>query len=286
MDRRRRSLIFGGALLGVFAVGMLLLAAAWHIDRAYRHVVVEVHNVNDVGWVNVNCQRVVSVSSDDSPRTIDLGYLSPDDRVSLSGFNEIGDAAWGFRVISNGHTVFDRERGRAQAAGFPADEHAVVMAESLTADGDMLGMIGCDPLLLVSPELVSYQRSPDNPAGDGEEGVREQWRSPDFPYALIEGVADWVLPVLALIGFAVALATPEVRALVRRHWKISLISLAIALAGLLLNLWRQFGLDGLILSVELFGGVGLLLFAAVVNIWVGLVLGGVVTSRWLSSDER
>ncbi len=283
MDRWRIRLSLGVGLLAVFTLGMLVLVAAWHIDRAYRHVVIEVYNVNDVARVNVDCHRAMTVSADDGPQTIDLGYLSPDDRIALSAFNEIGDASWGFRVVSNGRTVFDKERGRARAAGFPAAEYAVVMAKSITADGDMLGTIGCDPPLVVSPDLVSYRRSADNLTVSREQGVRQPWQPPASPYALMETMADWSLPLLGLIGLAVALVTPEVRALVRRHWKISL---AIAILGLLLNLWQQFGLDGLVLSVELFGGVALLLFAAAVNIWVGLVRGGVVAFPGFRPEDR
>jgi hypothetical protein len=272
MDRWSRSLLIGMGLLAVLALGFVMLAASWHIDRAYRHLVVEVNNINDIGRVNVDCQRAATVSADEGPRTIDLGYLSPDDRVALSAFNEIGDSAWGFRVISNGRTVFDQERGRARAAGFPAEEHAVVMAKSITADGDMLGTIGCDPPLVVSPDLTSYSLSPDDGVVTEKKGVRQPWQAPKYPYALIKAVAAWVLPLLALIGFVAAAATPGVRTRLRRYWKISL---AITATGLLLTLRREFGLDGLILSIEMLGGAALL-FAAAVNIWVGLVVGGIV----------
>lgn len=262
MSRRAWQRLVGGGLVGLLVLAIAALLANWHVERAYRHVVVEVFNVNDVVRVSVNCERALAVPASAGPERIDLGWLSPDDRVSISDFNETGNAAWGVRIISNGEVEFEQQRGQANLAGFRAGEYAVVMAQSFTAAGDPLGAIGCGPPLLVAG-LPNYQRSPDDHKVETTDGARDRWQSPTFPFALIGFSADWSLLVLAVAGFVAAIGVAQVRDLIRRHWRLSLL---VAFLNLIFNLWRQFGVEGLLLCGE---GVGviLLLLTAVVALW-------------------
>lgn len=255
--------LVGAAFLGIAILGGFALLADWHVDRAYRHVVVEAFNINDVARISVNCQRAETVEASPGKERVDLGWLDPDDRVSISTYNESGDAAWGYRILISGHAkpAFEGSRGQADAAGFPADEFSVVMAKSFTAGGDPLGTVGCDQAL-EADGLPGYVKLPDDTDVQTVDGVRELWQPRTSPFAAIEAAATLALPLMALAGFIAAASTAGVRRLIRAHWQVSL---AIAIVGLLFNFLQSYGLDGLLLFVE-GGGVVLLLFSALVSV--------------------
>jgi hypothetical protein len=254
---RTANVVVGVALLLVLVAGLGLIAAGWHIRQTYRHVVVEMSNLDDSGQVAVNCQLAGEVGPRPNYARVDLGWLDPNDRVYLSSRNELGDAAWGFVAESNGRKFFDGHRGDAGTAGIPADDHAVTMAEGFTAAGDPLGTVGCQPPLGVSPTLAKYRQADDDADVAWAQQSTPQWSARTFPFAAIDGASRWALAVLAVVGIAAAAATPSLRHWIREHWKIGGL---IAIVGIALELRALLGTGGVLVVVQLIG-VALLIAA-------------------------
>jgi hypothetical protein len=265
-DRPGLRLIAGTILLLLLLVGTVVLAGGWHVNRTYRHVVVKVWNLDDSAQVFVNCELVRTVEPRPGSARIDLGWLSPDDRIYLSSRNEYGDAAWAFRIISNGRVVFRDHRGRAGTAGVPAAEHAVVMAQSLTADGDPLGELGCVSPLDVAPRLHDYKRSDDEAGVPWADGSRSRWKAATYPFAILTAARGWTFALLAIAGYLGAASLPPVRRWVRKNWKIGGL---IAVFLFLLELTLLVGVGGILLGAQLLGIVLLL-----ISIWLLLTAGG------------
>jgi hypothetical protein len=260
MDATARSKLAAALLLCLFLLAGAALIADWYLDSAYRHVVVEVSNVDDTARVDVNCRRALSLAAGEGAKTVDLGWLGPEDRIYLSQYNERGGAAWGFKV-SNGEVVLNFSDGHAGVTGHGAGPYGIAMAKLVTANGDEIGTVGCAPPVLVSDSVVAYQQSPDMRAVLKRDEEAPLWDPPRFPYALIENLADLV-PLFALAGFIAAVSIARVRALIRRH---RAISGAVGLLQLLLGLTTSTGSQVLLVW---FLGIGLiLLLVSAVVVW-------------------
>jgi hypothetical protein len=261
MGAAARAKLAASLLLGLFLFGVVVLIADWYVGAAYRHVVVDVSNVDDRARIDVNCRRALSLAAGEGTRSVDLGWLGPEDRIYLSEYNERGGAAWGFRV-SNGRVVRSFGDGHAGVTGQGAAPFGVAMAELLTANGDRIGMVGCSPPGLVTDLVAGYQQSPDARVVSKREEEAPLWDPPRFPFALIEGLASLV-PVLALIGFLAAASIARVRDLIRRH---RVASGAFAVLNLLISLTKDPGPQALLLWFEIIG-MALLLVSAIVAVW-------------------
>ena len=256
-----RAKLVAALLLGLFLFAVAVLIADWYVGSAYRHVVVEVSNVDDTARIDVNCRRALSLAAGEGTKSVDLGWLGPGDRIYLSEYNERGGAAWGFKV-SNGEVVRNYSDGHAGVTGPGAGPYGVAMAQLVTADGDRIGTVGCAPPALVSDSVTNYQQAPDMRAVLKRDEEAPLWDPPRFPYALIEDLADLV-PLFALVGFAAAASIARVRSLIRRH---RVISVAVGALNLCLGLTTSAGSEVLLVWFE---GIGLtlLLVSAVVAVW-------------------
>jgi hypothetical protein len=256
-----RAKLAAAFLLGLFLFAVAVLIADWYVGAAYRHVVVEVSNVDDIARVDVNCERALSLAADEGTGTADLGWLDPEDRVYLSEYNKRGGAAWGFRV-TGGKEVVSYNHGHAGVTGQGAGAYGVGMAKLLTANGNRIGTIGCSPPGLVADSVVSYQQSPDARMVSKQAGEAPLWDPPRFPFALIAGLAD-LMPLFALTGFIVVASIARVRKLIRRHWRISLF---VGALNLLRGILTGGGPEALLICFE---GIGLilLLVSALVVVW-------------------
>lgn len=248
----------GAKLVAVVLLGLFLLAAAaliadWYVGVAYRHVVVNVSNVDDTARVDVNCRRALSLVAGEGAETVDLGWLRPEDRVYLSDYNERGAAAWGFEV-SNGKVVRRYSDGHAGVTGQGADPYGVAMAQLVTAEGDRIGTVGCDPPGLVSSSLQNYQQSPDALQVSRRDEEAPLWDPPRFPFALIEGLAGLLPLPLAAIGWAVAFLVVRRRGWAARHYGAVLTVLGLVLG--VLGLIDSDRARALLISLE---AIGLLL---------------------------
>lgn len=256
-----RAKLAAAFLLGLFLFAVAVLIADWYVGAAYRHVVVEVSNVDDTARVDVNCKRALSLAADEGTRTADLGWLDPEDRVYLSEYNQRGGAAWGF-IVTGGKEVVRYNHGHAGVTGQGAGAYGVAMAKLLTANGDRVGTVGCSPPELVADSLPSYQQSPDARMVSQQREEAPLWDPPRFPFALIEGLAG-LMPVFALVGFVAVASIARVRSLIGRHWRISLF---VGALNLLRGLLAGVGPEAMLICFEGIGLILLLVSAAVV-VW-------------------
>ncbi len=264
MRAATRAKLVAASLLALFLLTVAVLLADWYVGAAYRHVVIEVSNVDDTARIDVNCRRVLVLDAGEGTETADLGWLRPQDRVYVSEYNERGGAAWGFKVMINGEEKHDFSDGHAGMTGQGAGPYGVAMAEAITADGVHLGTLGCAQHdHLVSDSLVDYQQAPEMVAMEDRGEEPPDWDAPRFPQAQIEDVAVPLAVIVATFGVVLALCTARVRRLIRRH---RFISFAFGALNLFLGLTQGVGLEALLFW---YVGVGLLLLlvSGVVAVW-------------------
>lgn len=261
-------------LLGVGLAVLLCLGCAGLIGRQWlrdsrNHVVIEASNISDIETIFVNCRFAGKVGAKAGERPFDLGYLRPDDRVSISATNIVGkDATFGFRGTSNGREIFHRESRRAHAAGGAVEPAAVFFAETYSADGAFLGDAGCQDPAAVSDQLSeSYTQLPDDataPPTSPKDHLFE--RQSGFKAFL-----DWfglAGPIaFAVIGVVVALVIPMTRAALTKLFSHPLVTVPAALGVTALASLTPLGLVEPIVLLYLGIGLGFMLLA-----WAALVL--------------
>lgn len=264
-----RGEIAGIVLLALLVGGLGLIAARAHVLGAYRHVVVHTFNIDAFEQIFVNCEQAAMMGPRDHGAAVDLGWLDPDDRVTITAITTSGDAAWGFEMHSNGTRISRPWRGEAGAAGVKAEPYAVVMARTDTANGSYLGQVGCQGKALVAASVAGYVTSKD------DESIRavEQGSS---PFSRERGWIDPIdaggrlaLVVLALAGLLAAIATRELRSFARRHARgltaISVISVVLSVISNLIGLAQALGLPSLI-TIGLWLCIALLLPSAIIRL--------------------
>lgn len=238
---RCRRLQVGVILIVLSAGAFASVGARAHVLAVYRHVIVRPFNLDGAMQVFVDCRQAELVEVGDKVEQIDLGWLDQDTRITMTALSTAGDAAWGFEMTSNGVQRFDDRQGRARAAGFDSEPHALVMAETVTAAGAQLGSIGCQPVALAGGDLTNYYRWRD----DFSVPHSQDWDSPltaQRPYfSLLDGGAQFMFVIVALIGFIAAALTSEIRGFCRRHVKgLTFIAVLSGVASIL-DLWARLG---------------------------------------------
>jgi hypothetical protein len=196
----------GAGLLIALGVLLLTLAAgrAW-VRSASRHVIVEAQTVNDEEQIFVNCRAPFLVDSSIEPERFDLGWLQPDDKISLAVLNLRGDdTSVRFVGHSNGEEIFNYDRGGAAAAALPARPGFWAFEETYTADGDPIRDSGCQQKVFVAPDLVDYSPLVDDLAAPGEQPSGAGGR-PNWWYDRIDTLGATAPAVLATLGAVAAL---------------------------------------------------------------------------------
>ncbi len=264
MGATARTKVGAALLLGLFVFALAIWLSDRYVESEYQRVEVGVSNLAGTARIDVNCRRVVKLGPGEVPRRVDLGDLSPGDRVYPSVFHKTGAAAWGFKIFVNGKEVRDFSSGHAGLTGERAGPYSVVMAKMLAADGDPMGTIGCGSPKFAAASLANYQQAPEMLEMKRLGIAPPRWQPPRFPFALIEGLAHWLLLPLAVIGWAAAFVVARRRGLGGRHLGVVLAVLSLVL-GVLLGLVSGDKLRALLISFE---AVGLaLLPVSAVALW-------------------
>lgn len=275
MSDAARAKLLAASLLCLFVFAVTAQAADWYGDTHHRHVTADVSNVDDSVWVHVNCRLAAIVSASEGPQRVDLGRLSPDDRIYISVYNKRGGATWNVRM-DNGNTVRTYSNGHAGVTG-RGEPFAFAMAKMLTADGDRVGTLGCVPPNLVSDSVTGYQESADADAVSKRAEEAPLWNPPTFPFVLIEDLGGLV-PFFAAAGFLAALGIGRVRRLLWGHRVVRVVFGAFELFLAVLGLMKG---DPMLAFLVVLEGTGLmlLLVSAVVTAWPH------TGSRWLSGSS-
>jgi hypothetical protein len=264
MGASARRKVGAALLLGLFAFAVAVWLSDRYVESEYPHVEIGVSNLAGIARIDVNCRRVVKLGPGEAPRRVDLGHLSPEDHIYLSVYNKRGAAAWGYEVFVNGREVRDFSSGHAGVTGKRTGPYGVGMARMLSPHGDPMGTIGCGSPKFVSASLANYQQAPEMRAMLRLEEAPPRWQPPRFPFALIEGLADWLLLPLAALGWAVAAVVARRRGLSGRHLGAVLAIVSLVLA-ILFGLVSGDKLRALLICVEAVGIV--LLPVSAVALW-------------------
>lgn len=200
----RRHLAF--VLIGVGLVLALLFGTKLCLEDVRRDVVVDLTVVNDEAFVYVNCEKAGSLSAvEEARRTIRLGWLRPDDRVTFAVFNSTGeDVVIDFQAASN-----NKDFGYTDGTLGASKEGPVgkfVFVRTFTAGGAPIGEAGCehpdevDKTFAYVP-LLDASSKWSKGAARKESGTFTPDHSPD---RLVDGVTvlSWVL---AIVGFLLVL---------------------------------------------------------------------------------
>ncbi len=262
-------LALGIILALALVTGLFVTVAGWYVRQDYRHVRVALSDIDDIAKVAVNCRTALIVGARRGKGEIDLGLLSTDDAVTVSVFNKNGDADWWIHATSNDKDVLSMHSPQASATSIGDDEHTVVMVQSFTAGGRILGPTGCSRPLLVSSHLADYRQSPDSLRPNQPHGVQAGlW--PHLPVlTVIEESATAAFALTALLGFVVALTAPGLWPWIRGRWHYGFV---VGLLGLLLGLYGTLGPEATLKSIELIG-VALLATMAFVHVRAGRAAG-------------
>jgi hypothetical protein len=256
----------GIALFFLLLAGAAILAGNFYFEHTRRHVVVEILDADDTVRVDVDCRRAGTVIAGDDVRTFDLGWLAPDEPVSISVSNDRGGAAWGYRVRSNGKVVAEVKPGALGSADPFAEEFAVAMVATYAATGRPLGSIGCDRPDFVPADAGDYQYLPGAGASGGGPGAPTHWSAAGFPVEPVHDAAAWVIPVLVALGYLAALGTKSIRDFLRSPLRIGIVATLLLVVPRAVELALGFGLSGALVYVAIFG-ILLLVCATVVSIW-------------------
>jgi hypothetical protein len=265
MGAAARTKVGAALLLGLFVFAVTIWLSDRYVESEYPQVEIGVSNLAGIARIDVNCRRAVKLGPGEVPRRVDLGDLSPEDHVYLSVYNERGAAAWGYKIFVNGKEAHNFTSGHAGVTGRRTGPYGVGMALMLTSGGDPVGTIGCGSPKLVSASLANYQQAPEMREMLRLEIAPPRWVPPRFPFALIEGLAHWLLLPLAVIGWAVAFVVARRRGLGGRHLGLVLAVVSLAL-GVLLGLVSGDKPRALLICFEAIG-IGLLLVSAVALVW-------------------
>lgn len=258
LSSRKRRIAIGASLL-VLAVLVLSLASGRVVLRhTHRHVVVEVFNIDGIAQVFANCHLAATVENDESGVRVDLGWLKPGDRVFLSATSRDASPAWGFEAGSNGKSFFETTGGDAEAPGFAAEANAVVFAKAFSAEGEYLGLLGCQPPGVVA--IQGYAWAHDDATVPKARGPHVSYRPPSDPIEQLDSAGPRSLIALALLGAAAALIAAPIRRLAWEH-KGRLATGALALLGAGL-----FGVADLPAILSLLG-ILLLIALAILMLW-------------------
>jgi hypothetical protein len=265
LSSRRRRIGIAAVLATIGIVGVAFAAGRAAILLTHRHVVIEAFNVDSVEQVSVNCEQAMRVGKQQSRAAVDLGWLTPDERVFLSATSRDRNPAWGFHGSSNGTTFFKGKRGDAEVPGYTTEEDAVVFARAYSAGGHYLGHIGCQPPVLVA--VQGYVRSNDDADVPRANGPGPPYQPQHADYDRIDAIGSWSLIPLAAIGIAAALGIGPIRRLGWAHRKaaVSALGLLAALTGLFFGVLHLTAL----LTIFTIGGTALLFLVAVLLILPG-----------------
>jgi hypothetical protein len=178
-------------MLVVAAFG-LSAALGYASGVARNHVRVEVFNIDAYEAVFVNCHEVGTrghvLTAGDDNRTLDLGWLAPQDLITFQSRNDTGSFAWGFKLLIDDRPPIVDEAGSA-APGAQGAYDGLVRPYQLThrrtydATGGLVGDTGCqgpDPLAATRPAVAGRPPSVALPAS-------------------VYAVAAWLLAHLSLV---------------------------------------------------------------------------------------
>lgn len=266
LNGRRSQIAIGLSLLLIGLAGLGLAGARALILIGHRHVVVSAFNVDGTEQVSVNCSQAFAATSGDGGGPRDLGWLPSDAVIFLSATSHDQSPAWGFRVTSNGRTVFDETRGHPKVLGFAAEANAVVFAKALTAGGHGIGQVGCQPPGVVA--IANYTQSSDDDKVKAATSDESPYRPPHLFYNQIDAWGRWALVGLAALGFIAVLGLRPIRDLA---WSsrsgVGGATGALGIVGVLLTIVTTIAL-GVLLDAFMVAGI-VLLFAV-----SGLLLSG------------
>jgi hypothetical protein len=260
LQRWSRPIAASLAALGVVVV-VAAVGRAWLRD-ARSAVVVEAEVTEDLEQVFVNCQ-FVGTAAPGGPETasFDLGWLKPDDRISLAVVNLNGSSAdVYFRGIIDGEEIFHPKKGSLAVPGISIrSRRKYVFERTYSADGDLIGGAGCQRSRFVALASGEYMRLADDSRASGvsersDARLRPASFHPDHsmdPVDAIGGVGPWVLVAVGLLMMILLL----VREWYRREWSYpEAIAVGLALIGALL------ALIGLVTPLLALAAVGLLFY--------------------------
>lgn len=187
-----RTLAFVLIGVGLFLL-MVWLGRVWLRD-ARHEVVVQLAVTDDRAMAFVNCNPVGEVSPQDRYNRFDLGWLRPDDRISIA-LGNVGqkDASLTGSIEING-TLIPIRYGSPTTPGVPARENGrpFVLERTYLADGDSIGSAGCHQPRFVSLLVGEYLFLDDERVGSG----RQMDFSPDREMDRLDqagALAFWVL---------------------------------------------------------------------------------------------
>ncbi|HEY7455909.1 MAG TPA: hypothetical protein VH703_01435 [Solirubrobacterales bacterium] len=267
LERSSRSLAVGMVVLAMVVVG-LAVGRAWLRD-ARRDVVVELEVTEDREQLFVNCVFVGAVSPEgEASQSFDLGWLRPDDRISIALVNLSQPVANVFyRGIVNGDREFAFKKGSLAAPGISVhSRRRYVFERTYSADGDLIGGAGCQRSRFVVRE-VEYMRliGDTRPARSGRAsgGLRPASFEPDRSMNALDTaghVGPWALAVIGIV-LMTPLVLRELFWVEGWDWKDA-IPLGIGVIGVLLTLL------GLISPLLAIAAVGLILYLiALMVLW-------------------
>lgn len=185
------------AMVVVF-LAAAVLGRASQIGR--HHVVVDVYNIDNYAQVFVNCVQHRRMLQDGDRATLDLGWLPPQDLITLQARNREGSYSWGFKLRVDGRVIAVDARGTAGPDGVGADngrvgyEHGITHRRTYNAAGYLVGDFGCQG----SGSLLAGRR-------DTASNVETSWRPPDTAYALAATLRRALTVVLILLGLLAVL---------------------------------------------------------------------------------
>jgi hypothetical protein len=253
-------------LLGVALLGSAVAGGRWLLLETRRDVVVKIFNVDGIENVFVDCHLAIHVETGEPSRTVDLGWLKPDDRIFLSTTSIDSSPAWGFFGTANGSPLFDETRGGTELPQYDATANAVVFARAFSAGGAELGAIGCQPPKLVASdgfEAEGYASSPDDEKVAEVTAARSSYRRSNGFYDTVDAIGGWSLVALAALGALTAFLTPSIRHFVWAH-KAGLAAGTVSLLGLGV-------VESILPTILTVGGILLLLLVALLLVGEGLV---------------
>jgi hypothetical protein len=253
-------------LLGVALLGLAVAGGRWLLLETRRDVVVKIFNVDGIENVFIDCHLAIHVETGEPSRTVDLGWLKPDDRIFLSTTSIDSSPAWGFFGTANGSPLFDETRGETELPQYDATANAVVFARAFSAGGAELGAIGCQPPKLVASdafEADGYAYSPDDEKVAEVTAARSSYRRSNGFYDAVDAIGGWSLVVLAALGAFTAFLTPSIRRFVWEH-KAGLAAGTVSLLGLGV-------VESILPTILTVGGILLLLLVALLLVGEGLV---------------
>jgi len=259
----KRRIAAGMGLLAIASLGLAFAGGRWLLLETRHHVVVEISRADGIEQVFIDCHLAARVESGEPSKSVDLGWLEPDDRIFISTTSIDSSPAWDFYGTSNGGFLFHESRGSTTLPRYKATAQAVVFAQAFSAAGAKLGAIGCQAPGAVADDVVDvegYAWSPDDKEVPETTDTRSSYRRPNDFYDRVDGTGGWSLVALGVLGAVLTIAIGPTRGLIQKHWKWAIGALA-SLATIAGAFFGVLGPTALITTLTVSGT--LLLFAVV-----------------------